>query len=67
MSDSDEDELGQETEVTMHSNDDLTEFTVVISCKHKLSTETICTELEFLAHELNRADGQRKRPGVAIH
>lgn len=63
MSAPDEDEI----EVIMHSNEDLTEFTVVIKSKQKMSTEEICIELESLAHELNRADDQLKQPGVSVH
>lgn len=56
-----------ETEVILNANEDQTEVTVVFKSTTKLSTEAVCIELESLAHDLSKADLQRRQPGVSTH
>lgn len=57
----------EEPEVIMHVSEDQKEVTVVIKHTKALSTEDICTELEFLAHVMSKAQSELSQPGVVKH
>lgn len=56
-----------EVEIILHANEDASEITLVLKRKRPMTTMDVCTELEFLAHELSRADDQLNQPGVLRH
>lgn len=56
-----------EINVIIYPNKDSTEILVVFKRKKTISNEEFCMELEFLAHETDRANRQRNKPGVHLH
>ena len=66
MADFDENGL-EEIEISLTSNDDMTEYTIVFKASKKINCEQLCVELESLAHDLSKADNEAKAPGVKLH